>query len=115
MVSHRQDAVEHVWLSGRITIDSSPELRLILLQRLESPDCRGLILDLFDVTYIDTSGLAILVELLKAAKSLGKTCWLSRLSDRPRYLLEATRLLDLFNVVDGANPGVNSFAVEASL
>jgi anti-sigma B factor antagonist len=86
-----------VSLSGRITIDSSPDLRILLMRRLESPLCRILTVDLFDVVYIDTSGLAILVELLKSARSRGKAFRLRRLGERPRYLLESTRLLHLFD------------------
>jgi anti-sigma B factor antagonist len=89
-----------VGLSGRITIDSSPELRTYLLERLESPGCQGVTVDFYDVIYIDTSGLAMLVEVLKFARTRGKGFSLSGLRDRPRYLLEATRLLHLFHEVD---------------
>lgn len=87
----------HVRLSGRITIDSSPGLRLLLLTRLESQSCRALIVDLSEVAYVDTSGLAMLVETLKTARNQGKTFHLSGLRERPRYLLETTRLLHLFD------------------
>jgi len=95
-----------VWLSGRITIDSSPSLRALLLQRLESPDCQSLTVDFREVPYVDTSGLAVLVEILKAARTQGKPFQLSGLSERPRFLLEATRLLHLFHEV-GEMPRMN--------
>jgi anti-sigma B factor antagonist len=88
-----------VRLSGRITIDSSPSLRVLLLQRLGSPSCRSLTVDFSEVPYVDTSGLAVLVETLKAARTVGKAFHLSGLRERPRYLLEATRLLHLFQEV----------------
>jgi len=84
-------------LSGRITIDSSPGLRAFLLQRLQSPACQSLTVDCYDLAYIDTSGLAVLVEALKAAHIQGKTFRLTRLRERPRFLLEASRLLPLFD------------------
>ena len=90
-----------VRLSGRITIDSSPGLRLLLLRSLEAPTCQILTVDFHDVTYIDTSGLAILVEVLKSARAQAKMFRLSGLQERPRYLLEATRLLHLFQEVNG--------------
>ena len=86
-----------VRLSGRITIDTSPGLRVLLLQRLEPPSCQALTVDFCEVDYIDTSGLAMLVETLKAARTQGKTFHLSGLRERPRYLLETTRLLHLFD------------------
>jgi anti-sigma B factor antagonist len=96
-----------VRLSGRITIDSSPDLRALLLGRLESPNCQVVTVDFGDVVYVDTSGLAMLVETLKAARTQGKTFHLSGLRERPRYLLETTRLLHLFDQVITESPQVN--------
>ncbi|MBV9770943.1 MAG: STAS domain-containing protein [Bryobacterales bacterium] len=84
-----------VSLSGRITNDSTPDLRTLLLDRLRDPNCQGLTVDFRDVAYMDTSGLAILVELLKAARAQRKKFEVNNLQERPRYLLQATRLLPL--------------------
>jgi anti-sigma B factor antagonist len=89
-----------VSLSGRITIDSSPEFRSLLLKGLQSPACRNLIVDFHDVAYVDTSGLATLVEILKDARASGKAVRLTRLQERPHFLLEVTRLLHLFDEVN---------------
>jgi anti-sigma B factor antagonist len=89
-----------VLLSGRITIDSSPALRDLLLQRVQSPGCRSLTADFGQVDYVDTSGVATLVEVLKSARASGKAFRLTHLKDRPHYLLEATRLLHLFDQVN---------------
>ena len=99
-VSENRGAESRVSLSGRITIDSSPGLRALLLERLESPSCQTLTVDFCEVTYVDTSGLAILVEILRAARTQGKAFRLSGLRERPRYLLETTRLLHLFDEVN---------------
>jgi anti-sigma B factor antagonist len=96
IVSEQQATQCLVKLSGRITIDSSPRLREFLLLRVESASCQSLTVDLYEVEYIDTSGLAILVETLRAARLQGKALSLSRLRERPRYLLETSRLLHLF-------------------
>jgi anti-sigma B factor antagonist len=102
-----------VRLTGRITIDSSPSLRALLLERLKSETCLNLILDLSGVSYVDTSGLAVFVETLKAARNQGKAFHLTGLTERPRYLLEATRLLRLFDVAP-AEPPVAKSAQESS-
>lgn len=86
-----------VWLSGRITIDSSPDLHVLLLRQVYLQGCQTLTVDFHDVAYVDTSGLAMLVEILKVAHDQGKELRLSGLRERPRYLLEATRLLHLFD------------------
>ena len=64
MFEHRGVECQAV-LTGRITIDSSPELRETLLKQLASPSCRTLTIDFNGVVYVDTSGLAVLVEILK--------------------------------------------------
>jgi anti-sigma B factor antagonist len=86
-----------VKLDGSITIDSSPELRRVLLQILKAPDSRRLTLDFSEVDYIDTSGLAVLIEALRSARQLSKTLQLTGLRERPRYLLESTGVLRLFD------------------
>ena len=86
-------------VSGRITIDSSPDLRVLLLRPLEAMDCKSLTVDLYDVAYVDTSALAVLLEVLREASLSKKVFHLTGLRGRPRFLLEATRLLNLFNEV----------------
>jgi anti-sigma B factor antagonist len=83
-------------VSGRINIDSSPEFRGSLLRRLGAPDCQSLEVNFCEVAYIDTSGLAVLVDVLKSARHLGKNLEVSGLRERPRYLLESTGLLRFF-------------------
>jgi anti-sigma B factor antagonist len=85
-----------VSVSGRITIDSSPALRAELLRVLESQSCQSLTVDLGEVSYVDTSGLAILMELLQGARAAGKAFQLKNLQPRPRYLFQAIGLLHFF-------------------
>ncbi len=104
-VDCRQQGAEcRVSLSGRLTIDSAPEIRTMLLERVQAPGCQSLAVDFQEVAYVDTSGLAILVEILKAARMQGKTFRLSGLRERPRYLLEVTRLLHFFDDVNREGP-----------
>jgi anti-sigma B factor antagonist len=84
-------------LNGSITIDSSPEMRRVLLQLLKTADSRRLTLDFSEVEYIDTSGLAVLIEALRAARQAGRSLQLRGLRERPRYLLESTGILRLFD------------------
>ena len=90
-------ATHEVWLSGRIDIESAPDMRKLLLDRLRLPACRTLIVDAEGVVYIDVAGIATLLEVLKAARLLEKQFVLKGLRERPRYLFEITRLLHLFN------------------
>jgi anti-anti-sigma factor len=92
----QRDKQSRAELSGRITIDSSPEFRVSILHMLNAPDCQRLELNFSEIVYIDMSGVAVLVEALKSARHLGKKFELSGLHDGPRYLFESTGLLSFF-------------------
>ena len=85
-----------VRLRGRLSIDSSPAFRdrLLALLRRQSPP--GVIVDLTEVSYMDASGIATLVEGLKTARNRQTTLSLKGLQGRVRHLFEVTGLLTLF-------------------
>jgi anti-sigma B factor antagonist len=92
-----------VCLSGRFSIDSSPDVRKRLLAILDQKFLPTLTIDLAEVTYIDASGIATLVEALKIAHARKTLLRLRGLHDRPRYLLEVTGLLRLFETNSPTN------------
>jgi anti-sigma B factor antagonist len=58
-----------VGLSGRVDVDSSPDLRDRLRTLLsEEPLLQTIIVDLAGVSYIETSGIATLIEELRTAR-----------------------------------------------
>jgi anti-sigma B factor antagonist len=85
-----------VSLGGRLTIDSSPELRNQILGVLHAESLENLTIDLSGVPYMDLSGVATLLETLRVARGRNIALQLKELQDRPRYLLEVTGLLSLF-------------------
>ena len=88
-------------VNGRVTIDSSPVLRDRLLTILRQESLPALTIDLTAVPYVDSSGLATLVEALKFARA-AKTTLQLRLHERPLYLLKVTGLLPLFDALPDA-------------
>ena len=94
-VSKRDDS-SIVRLRGRVNVDSSPALRdrLLALLRAQSPE--AVIVDLSDVSYIDSSGLATLVEGLGVARMRQTTLCVQGLHGRLLQLFQATRLSSLF-------------------
>src|SRR5262245_45549237 len=81
---------------GEIDLHSSPELREILLGALNNYHPKKVILNLAQVSYMDSSAVAVLVEALqKLRKSGGKIC-LTSLQPRVRGLLEIARLDTIF-------------------
>jgi anti-sigma B factor antagonist len=85
-----------VALSGRLSIDTSPDVRDRLLGILGQKLISAVTIDMAELSYMDCSGLATLVESLKIARERNTTLLFTGLSDGPRYFLEVTGLLYLF-------------------
>ena len=93
-----QDVI--VCLSGRINIDSSPDLRDCLRAILSTePLPRAVTVDLTSVPYIETSGIATLIEALKIAAHQQTRFHLQGLSGSVLRLFEVTGVLALFDPV----------------
>lgn len=88
-------------LNGRIDVDSSPDLRDYLLAILsEEPSPRVITVDLAGVPYIETSGIATLVETLRIARHHRAIFCLQGLSGPVLRLFEVTGVLALFEASD---------------
>ena len=86
-----------VSVTGRVSVDSSPGLRKELLGLLSRRSLRALIIDLSQLSYIDCSGIATLIEALRIARQRQTKLQLRGVRDGPRHLLEVTGLLGLFD------------------
>ena len=90
-----------VRLSGRIDVDSSPDLRDRLLAILShKPLPHTITVDLAGVSYIETSGIATLIEGLKIAHHRHTTFSLQGLGGPALRLFEVTGVQALFDVKD---------------
>jgi len=67
------------------------------------PDHRRIVLDLTDVTHMDSMGLGALVRVYASARSAGVDLQLRNLGPRIRQLLGMTHLLSAFTVVGENN------------
>ena len=92
--SFEKDGVFVFQVNGEINISTSPELK----KQFEKQPLKKVVVDLEKVNYIDSSGLATLVEILKKTKSQGGSLGLSGLSDKVKSLFEITKLDKLFLV-----------------
>jgi anti-sigma B factor antagonist len=81
-------------LNGRVNFDSSPALRYCLLAMLQG--LQSVVVDLTRVSYIDSSGIATLIEGLKIAHNRQIRFCLNGLEGRLLHLFEVTGVLALF-------------------
>jgi anti-sigma B factor antagonist len=82
-------------VSGEVDLNNSPELRSALLSLIGRHSPRRLILNLGKVPYMDSSAIAVLVELLRKLGRGGKLI-LTDLQPRVKGLLEIARLDSIF-------------------
>jgi anti-sigma B factor antagonist len=97
-------------VSGNIDMSNSPEVRKALLHEIRVLGVTRVVINLSDVDYIDSSGVASLVEGLKASRDLGSRLVLFGLNDSARELLKISRLLRLFEVYDDETQAMASLA-----
>jgi anti-sigma B factor antagonist len=87
-------------LSGDITLYNTPEVRKAILGLLKDKRVPELLVDMRAVRYIDSSGVASLVEGLKASRDMDSRFALFGLTKTTREVLELTRLVRVFEVYD---------------
>lgn len=93
-----------VSIEGRVTINNSGEMRDRLAVALK-PKPAEVTVDLSRVTYIEMSGLATLVEAFRIARQQGTRLVLTGIQGQVGYLLEVTRLNQLFDIAaEQGNP-----------
>lgn len=94
--SRTEDPFEVIALAGEVDLKSSPELREELLSRLKKG--RDVLIDLSQVTYIDSSGIASLVEGYQVAKGQKQRFGLVGVSESARQVLQLARLDRVFDI-----------------
>jgi len=83
---------------GDITLHNTPEVRKVLLNLLREKRASRVVMNLSSVKYIDSAGVASLVEGLKMSREMKSGFALFGLSRTAREVLELTRLIKVFEV-----------------
>lgn len=85
-----------VAFEGDVDLATSPEARKVLLDSVGKK--RPVLVDLSQVKYIDSSGVAALVESLQVARKGGSTLALAAVSDATMRVLQLARLDKVFSI-----------------
>jgi len=95
-------------VSGDIDLSSSPEVRKALLRELRDNRIPRVAVNLRQVRYIDSSGVASLVEGLKASRDSGARFILFGLGTIVREVLQLSRLVRVFEICDTEEQALGS-------
>jgi anti-sigma B factor antagonist len=94
---HEADGLWVLEVRGEVDLHSSPELRKQIMDAVPNAKS-GLEIDLSAVDYMDSSGVATLVEGFKRSRELGVSFVLVNPSQPVTKVLELTRLDSVFEV-----------------
>lgn len=89
---------------GDIDLQSSPEARSALLDAVAKN--QPILVDLSQVGYIDSSGVASLVESFQAARKAGQSLVLVSVSDGAKRVLQLARLDKVFTICETIEDGI---------
>ena len=81
---------------GRMTVDSSPYLRSVILELLRRATAPVVLIDLSGLSYLDMSGIATLLEALKTAHERSVKLRLAGMSGQVRTFAEIIQLDTIF-------------------
>jgi len=95
-----------VALSGDVDLESSPHVREALLDCVERKS--AVVVDMSAVSYIDSSGVASLVEAFQTARKSDTRFVLARVSEAAMRVLELARLDRVFRIVDEVADGLEN-------
>ncbi|HEY3492082.1 MAG TPA: STAS domain-containing protein [Solirubrobacterales bacterium] len=110
-ISQRQrNDVTILDIKGKITIGASEEALRDAVQNALNGGSQKLVLNLKDVSTIDSSGVGELVSSFTHATNRGAKIKLSNLPPKINDILTITQLITVFDVYESEDEAVNSFA-----
>ena len=99
-----------VGISGDITLSKGGDVLLKdKIQSLLQQGHRKIVLDMGNVSYVDSAGLGQLVQVYATTSHLGGSLKLLNLTKRLKDLLVLTKLLTVFEAYDSESEAVKSF------
>ena len=93
-----------VWVSGELDMDTGPQLQEVL-RKVADGGGRQVVLDLAEVTFMDSSGLGLLVVWFKALRDGGGRLCLAAAQPPVRTVLALSavdQVVDVYDSVDAA-------------
>jgi anti-sigma B factor antagonist len=108
-VKKESGGVALISIAGELDMSTSSKVRNALLQYFKR-DTRGIVVDLSDVTYMDSSGIATMIEGLQWSTREGKRFVLAGIRDKVKDVFVLTNLHEVFEFKDNSENAFNDIA-----
>ncbi|MFQ5676100.1 MAG: STAS domain-containing protein [bacterium] len=108
ITTRSENSVSIIQIEGEVDLYSSPDLRKRLLKITDAKD-KAILVDLQKVKYMDSSGVATLVEALQQVSKYGGKLKLANLKDAVKDVFELSRLDKVFDIFESIDEALKSF------
>jgi anti-sigma B factor antagonist len=113
MTNREVDGVSVVALDGRIVLGEESNALREKVKGLIAGGKKKIVLNMNNVTFIDSAGLGTLVAAHHSAKTQGAALKLCHLGSKFQEVLQITKLLTVFDVYNTEAEAVSSFSKSA--
>lgn len=110
ITQREMEGVDVLALEGRIVLGEESNALRESVKSLLAKGQKKIVLNMTNVTYIDSAGLGTLVASHHSAKAQGAGLRLSNLGAKFQEVLQVTKLLTVFDVYDSEAAAVRSFS-----
>ena len=100
-------------LTGRLVLDDGNDELRDKVEQIAEQGGVNVVVDLKDVTYIDSCGVGLLIAKYVSLRRKGGDLKLLHLTQRSHHLMEISKLLDVFQTFESEEQALASFKHEA--
>jgi anti-sigma B factor antagonist len=112
VVERRLDKVTVLDLKGRLVFEEGDAVLRDRINHLVDEGRVNILINLQDVTYVDSCGIGVLVAKFVSLRRKGGDLRFVNLTPRSRRLLEITKLMGIFRIFESEADAIASFSSE---
>ena len=94
-----------VWITGELDLSTAPVLGSVVESAIRAPDTSEIILDLEDLTFLDASGIRMLVSCVQLAQLLGRSLRARNSHDEVDMILRLVGVAELIHLPEIPSAG----------
>lgn len=103
-----QNGIVILDIQGEIDLYNAPDIKSFILKKIESQKY-NIIINLQEVSYIDSSGIGALISSLSNLKKYQGTLKITNIHDSVKKVFELTKLTSFFEIFDNAEAALDSY------
>jgi anti-sigma B factor antagonist len=111
IITEKIDTVLKMSIKGRLVVSTTEEFKSALADAIA--ENHWIVLDLTEMSYIDSSGLGVMVFAQQKLSEKGGELRLAGLQPKPRIVFDITKVYRIFEIFDSVDMAIESFKSNA--